>query len=49
MSDLLRECGRCHDLWPLNAVNCGTCNSLLVLTVPDRVLARHVGSKRPHE
>lgn len=34
MSDLLRECGKCHDLWPIDAVNCGTCNSLLVYVKP---------------
>lgn len=32
MSDLWRECGKCHDLWPLDAVTCKTCGHLIVLS-----------------
>lgn len=41
MSDLLRICGRCGDLWPIHAVKCARCDKLLVLTVPARIEDRH--------
>lgn len=37
-------CGRCGDLSPITETVC-VCGCQLLLTVPDRVLARHVGSK----
>jgi len=48
---MTRECGLCHELAPVEAVTCvnPACRALLVMTVPDRVLAKHVGGLRPHE
>ena len=44
-----RECGRCNELWPLDAVRCARCDCLLVMTVGDRVAAKAFGGLRPHE
>jgi rRNA maturation protein Nop10 len=41
MSDLLRVCGKCGDLHGIDKVKCDNCGTLLVLTVPARVEARH--------
>lgn len=49
MSDLLRICGKCGDLHSIDTVKCANCGCLLVLTVPDRVLAYHVGRDRSKE
>jgi hypothetical protein len=46
-----RVCGKCAELAPVDAVTCvnPACGALLVMTVPDRVLAKFTGGLRPHE